>query len=111
MTSWTPHSWREKPALQMPAYPDPAVLADVENKLSKLPPLVFGGEARQLKNSLADVVDGKAFLLQGGDCAESFTEFGSQKIRDTFRVILQMAVVLTFSGSLPIEQSVRCHIP
>ena len=102
MTSWTPHSWREKPALQMPAYPDAAVLADVENKLSKLPPLVFGGEARQLKNSLADVVAGKAFLLQGGDCAESFTEFGSQKIRDTFRVILQMAVVLTFSGSLPI---------
>lgn len=102
MTTWTPNSWREKPALQMPNYPDQAKVDEVEGKLAKLPPLVFGGEARQLKSSLADVAAGRAFLLQGGDCAESFSEFSSLKIRDTFRVILQMAVVLTFSGSLPV---------
>ena len=102
MTKWTPDSWREKPALQLPNYPDPAALKEAEVQLRKLPPLVFAGEARTLKSKLANVANGNAFLLQGGDCAESFKEFGSQKIRDTFRVLLQMAVVLTFAGGLPV---------
>ncbi len=100
--NWTPQSWREKPALQMPVYPDAAALKSAEDVLSHLPPLVFAGEARNLRKSLADVCLGQAFLLQGGDCAESFAEFNANKIRDTFRVILQMAVVLTYAGSLPV---------
>lgn len=102
MTHWTPQSWREKPALQLPTYPDQSALKEAEAKLGKLPPLVFAGEARTLKSKLAQVSQGKAFLLQGGDCAESFEEFGANKIRDTFRVLLQMAVVLTFGGGLPV---------
>lgn len=102
MTHWTPQSWREKPALQLPTYPDQSALKEAEAKLAKLPPLVFAGEARTLKSKLAQVSQGKAFLLQGGDCAESFEEFGANKIRDTFRVLLQMAVVLTFGGGLPV---------
>ncbi len=102
MTQWTPQSWREKTALQLPKYPDQSALKDVEDRLSKLPPLVFAGEARTLKAKLAQVSEGKAFLLQGGDCAESFEEFSSNKIRDTFRVLLQMAVVMTFGGGLPV---------
>ena len=99
---WSPASWRGKPAKQLPAYPDAAALAQAEEILRKFPPLVFAGEARNLKKQLADVCAGNAFLLQGGDCAESFAEFGALKIRDSFRVILQMAIVMAFSGSIPV---------
>jgi len=101
-TDWTPTSWREKPIVQVPDYPDAAKLADVENALSRVPPLVFAGEARSLKKSLGAVADGKAFALMGGDCAESFAEFHPDNIRDTFRVILQMAFVLTFGAAMPV---------
>lgn len=100
--NWTPTSWREKPVVQMPDYPDAAKLAGVEDALSRVPPLVFAGEARSLKKSLGDVAEGNAFALMGGDCAESFAEFHPDNIRDTFRVILQMAFVLTFGAAMPI---------
>src|SRR5215510_9914328 len=99
---WTPDSWRSKPVLQMPQYPDAGALADVEAQLSTFPPLVFAGEARNLKKALARVAKGEAFLLQGGDCAESFAEHGANNIRDFFRVLLQMAVVLTYAGAVPV---------
>ncbi len=99
---WTPASWRAKPIEQAPVYPDLEALAAVEAKLATYPPLVFAGEARKLKAKLADVAHGKAFLLQGGDCAESFAEHGADNIRDFFRVFLQMAVVLTFAATLPV---------
>ncbi|HEX5379336.1 MAG TPA: 3-deoxy-7-phosphoheptulonate synthase class II [Phenylobacterium sp.] len=100
---WTPASWRSKEAKHVPSdYPDLAALANVEQILRGMPPLVFAGEARRLKSLLGDVADGKAFLLQGGDCAESFKEFHADNIRDTFRLILQMAVVLTFAGGKPV---------
>ncbi len=105
---WTPQSWRTKPAKHIPAdYPDPALLARVEDELRRMPPLVFAGEARRLKGLLADVSAGKAFLLQGGDCAESFKEFSADNIRDTFRLLLQMAVVLTFAGGKPVVKVAR----
>ncbi|GAA6157371.1 3-deoxy-7-phosphoheptulonate synthase class II [Pyruvatibacter sp.] len=100
--TWTPQSWREKPAKHIPDYPDAGKLADVEKTLAGYPPLVFAGEARQLKADLAEVAEGNAFLLQGGDCAESFAEFHPDNIRDTFRVLLQMAVVLTFAAGSPV---------
>ncbi|MFD2677777.1 class II 3-deoxy-7-phosphoheptulonate synthase [Camelimonas lactis] len=99
---WTPASWRQKPVQQMPAYPDAAALAAVEEQLSAFPPLVFAGEARQLKRALGKVAAGEAFLLQGGDCAEAFAEHSADNIRDFFRVFLQMAVVLTFAGASPV---------
>jgi 3-deoxy-7-phosphoheptulonate synthase len=99
---WTPDSWREKPILQVPDYPDQDKLNAVEKELSGYPPLVFAGEARRLKAGLAKVARGEAFLLQGGDCAESFAEFHPDNIRDTFRVLLQMAIVLTFGAACPI---------
>ena len=99
---WSPDSWRRKNIKQVPEYPDPARLADAERRLRRFPPLVFAGEARRLRASLAEVAAGRAFLLQGGDCAESFAEFHPDNIRDTFRVILQMAVVLTFAAGLPV---------
>ena len=99
---WTPESWRSKPVLQMPNYPDARALADVEAQLATFPPLVFAGEARNLKKALGRVARGEAFLLQGGDCAESFAEHGANNIRDFFRVFLQMAVVLTYAGALPV---------
>jgi 3-deoxy-7-phosphoheptulonate synthase len=99
---WTPDSWRSYKGLQMPTYNDSAALRATEETLRSYPPLVFAGEARNLTAELAAVVDGKAFLLQGGDCAESFAEFHPNNIRDTFRVILQMAVVLTFASKLPV---------
>jgi 3-deoxy-7-phosphoheptulonate synthase len=99
---WTPDSWRAHKGLQMPTYNDGAALAATEETLRNYPPLVFAGEARNLTSELADVANGKAFLLQGGDCAESFAEFHPNNIRDTFRVILQMAVVLTFASKLPV---------
>ena len=101
--TWTRDSWRAKPAKHIPEdYPDPAAVAAVEAELSTYPPLVFAGEARRLRASLADVAAGKAFLLQGGDCAESFKEFHPDNIRDTFRVLLQMAVALTFGAAMPV---------
>ena len=99
---WTPDSWRKKPIQQVPDYPDRQALADVEKQLSTFPPLVFAGEARSLKKQLARVANGQAFLLQGGDCAESFAEHGANNIRDFFRVFLQMAIVLTYAGALPV---------
>jgi 3-deoxy-7-phosphoheptulonate synthase len=99
---WTPDSWRTRPAAQMPEYPDRQALAEVESKLHRYPPLVFAGEARRLREGLADVSAGRAFLLQGGDCAESFAEFHPDNIRDTLRVFLQMAVVLTFGAAMPV---------
>jgi len=99
---WTPESWRKKEALHQPVYPDAEVLADAEARLRRFPPLVFAGEARNLKAKLAKVTEGKAFLLQGGDCAESFADFHPDNIRDTFRVLLQMAVVLTFGAACPV---------
>lgn len=99
---WTPSSWQTKPAAQMPEYSDAAAVTRVTETLSGFPPLVFAGEARRLKGDLARVAEGKAFLLQGGDCAESFGDFRANSIRDTFRVLLQMAVVLTFAGAMPV---------
>ena len=99
---WSPDSWRKKPILQVPDYPDATVLADVERQLATFPPLVFAGEARALKAHLARVAAGEAFLLQGGDCSESFAEHGANNIRDFFRVFLQMAVVLTFAAASPV---------
>lgn len=102
MLNWTPDSWRNKPVAQHPDYPDAAKLAEAEARLGRMPPLVFAGESRSLLSDLADVSQGNAFLLQGGDCAESFAEFDANKIRNTFQVLLQMAVVLTFAGSCPV---------
>jgi 3-deoxy-7-phosphoheptulonate synthase len=99
---WTPESWRSLAVQQVPAYPDPEALRSVEAQLAGFPPLVFAGEARKLKRALAKVAAGEAFLLQGGDCAESFAEHSADNIRDFFRVFLQMAVVLTFAGSSPV---------
>ena len=103
MTSkWAPDTWRKFPVMQMPDYADAAKLAAVEGQLAGYPPLVFAGEARKLKKRLANVAEGKGFLLQGGDCAESFAEHSADNIRDFFRVFLQMAVVLTFAGGQPV---------
>src|SRR5579863_3479952 len=100
--NWTPQSWRDLPIRQVPGYADEAALRRVEDTLHHFPPLVFAGEARRLKERLADVAAGKAFLLQGGDCAESFAEFHPDNIRDSFKVLLQMAVVLTFGAGCPV---------
>jgi len=99
---WTPDSWRNRPIVQVPDYPDAKALADVEKQLASFPPLVFAGEARSLKKALARVAAGEAFLLQGGDCAESFAEHGANNIRDFFRMFLQMAVVLTYAAASPV---------
>ncbi len=99
---WSPSSWRSRPARQMPAYEDAGRLAEVEGRLRGFPPLVFAGEARDLRRQLAEVAAGRGFLLQGGDCAESFAEFHPNNIRDTLRVLLQMAVVLNFAAGMPV---------
>ncbi len=104
---WEPRTWRDKPAKQLPDYPDLAKLEAAEKTLSAMPPLVFAGEARRLKAQLAEVSAGNAFVLQGGDCAESFAEFGANKIRDTFRVLLQMAIIMTYGGTVPIVKMGR----
>jgi 3-deoxy-7-phosphoheptulonate synthase len=101
-SNWTPRSWRDRPVLQVPTYPDSARLDAAEAQLRKFTPLVFAGEARELKHQLAEVAEGRAFLLQGGDCAESFAEHGADHIRDFFRVFLQMAIVLTHGASKPV---------
>ncbi|MDP3266973.1 MAG: 3-deoxy-7-phosphoheptulonate synthase class II [Sulfuricurvum sp.] len=102
MGNWSRSSWRDMPIKQQPVYPNKKHLEEVESLLKNYPPLVFAGEARNLKKSLADVCNGKAFLLQGGDCAESFSEFHAHNIRDTFKVMMQMAVVMTFAGGVPV---------
>src|SRR5947209_11299866 len=99
---WTPESWRAKPVEQAPVYKDAAVLKETERQLAGYPPLVFAGEARKLKRALASAEAGEAFLLQGGDCAESFAEHSADNIRDFFRVFLQMAVVMTYAAASPI---------
>ncbi|MBW6506828.1 MAG: 3-deoxy-7-phosphoheptulonate synthase class II [Rhodobacteraceae bacterium] len=101
-TAWTKSDWRKLPRLQMPDYPDAVAVGAVEAQLGRMPPLVFAGEARKLKRALGQVAEGKAFLLQGGDCAESFAEFSADNIRDTFKVLLQMAVVLTWGAKVPV---------
>ena len=107
MNNWQPDSWRAKPILQQPEYEDKAELDQVEQTLSSYPPLVFAAEARELRRQLGQVCEGKGFLLQGGDCAESFSEFNAPKIRDTFKVLLQMAIVLTFAGRCPVTKVAR----
>ena len=107
MNNWQPDSWRAKPILQQPEYEDKAELDRVEQTLGSYPPLVFAAEARELRRQLGQVCEGKGFLLQGGDCAESFNEFNAPKIRDTFKVLLQMAIVLTFAGRCPVTKVAR----
>jgi len=102
MNHWNPSSWRNFPIKQQPTYNDLEKLQKVEKELGSYPPLIFAGEALSLRNKLADVVNGKAFLLQGGDCAESFTSFDANNIKDLFKVMMQMAIVLTFSGGCPV---------
>eukprot|EP00567_Pseudictyota_dubia_P016612 CAMPEP_0197453122 /NCGR_PEP_ID=MMETSP1175-20131217/34025_1 /TAXON_ID=1003142 /ORGANISM="Triceratium dubium, Strain CCMP147" /LENGTH=492 /DNA_ID=CAMNT_0042986303 /DNA_START=291 /DNA_END=1769 /DNA_ORIENTATION=- len=101
-SNWSPSSWRQKEAKQIPKYPDEEALKEAEAKLSKSAPLVFAGEVRNLSDQLANAARGDAFVLFGGDCAESFDEFSTDHIRDTFRVILQMALILTHAGSKPV---------
>jgi len=102
MSIWSPSSWHSLPILQQPTYPDQAHLQRVLDELKNYPPLVFAGEVRSLKSQLAEVSEGRAFLLQGGDCAESFSEFHADNIRDTFKALMQMAIVMTFSAGLPV---------
>jgi 3-deoxy-7-phosphoheptulonate synthase len=102
MTDWHKTDWRKKPRIQMPDYTDAKALENVEARLSQYPPLVFAGEARRLKSALGDASRGDAFLLQGGDCAEAFDQFSAVAIRDTFKVMLQMAVVLTYGAKVPV---------
>ncbi|NNF24327.1 MAG: 3-deoxy-7-phosphoheptulonate synthase class II, partial [Rhodobacteraceae bacterium] len=102
MAEWQKSGWRAKPRVQMPDYTDAKALAKVEAKLATYPPLVFAGEARRLKSELAKAASGDAFLLQGGDCAESFGDFKADNIRDTFKVMLQMAMVLTYGAKVPV---------
>jgi 3-deoxy-7-phosphoheptulonate synthase len=105
--SWSPQSWRDKPICQAPDYPDRAALAEAEAELRALPPLIFAGEARALRAELACAAAGEAFLLLGGDCAESFGEFHANAVRDTLKVLLQMAVVLSYAAGAPVVKVAR----
>jgi 3-deoxy-7-phosphoheptulonate synthase len=107
MTAWSPSSWRARPVRQAPDYPDASALTAVEKTLATYPPLLFAGESRTLKAKLADVAAGRAFLLQGGDCAESFAELSANSIRDMLRVFLQMSVVLTYAAAVPVVKVAR----
>lgn len=107
MKNWTPDSWRNVPILQQPNYKDLKALSNVEQQISSFPPLVFAEETRELYRQLGEVAEGRGFLLQGGDCAESFADFNAANIRDTFKVMLQMAVVLTFGGKVPVTKIAR----
>src|SRR5680860_47452 len=102
MTTWSPGSWREMTAAQQPEWPDERELKSALEELAALPPLVFAGEARSLQSALASVTEGKAFLLQAGDCAESFADFSADAIRDKLKIVLQMAVVLTYAAGMPV---------
>lgn len=99
---WSPDSWKSKKALQLPEYQNEEDVERVLKTIESFPPIVFAGEARTLEERLGEAAMGRAFLLQGGDCAESFKEFSANNIRDTFRVLLQMGVVLTFGGQVPV---------
>jgi 3-deoxy-7-phosphoheptulonate synthase len=101
-TTWSAASWRQYPAAQQPPWPDADALKRAEAELSTAPPLVFAGESRLLMSQLADVVEGRAFLLQAGDCAESFADFTADSIRDKLKIILQMAVALTYAAGVPV---------
>jgi 3-deoxy-7-phosphoheptulonate synthase len=105
--SWSPQSWRDRAIAQAPGYPDAAALAAAEAELRTLPPLIFAGEARALKAQLARAAVGDAFLLQAGDCAESFAEFHANAVRDTVKVLLQMAVVLSYAAAVPVVKVAR----
>ncbi len=107
MSIWTPDGWRNFPIQQQPTYKDQTLLSDVEQQLQNFPPLVFAEETRELHRQLGEVAEGRGFLLQGGDCAESFADFNAANIRDTFKVMLQMAVVLTFGGKVPVTKIAR----
>ena len=107
MKPWSPNSWRDFPIVQQPTYPDQQALASVEQEINSAPPLVFAEETRSLFKHLEDVCEGRAFLLQGGDCAESFADFSATNIRDTFKTLLQMAVVLTYGGKCPVVKIAR----
>ena len=102
MKNWKKNSWRKYPVKHIPEYPDKKELDAVLDKIGTFPPLVFAGETRHLKDQLAEVGDGKAFLLQGGDCAESFDDFNADYIRDSFKVLLQMSVTLIAAGNCPV---------
>jgi 3-deoxy-7-phosphoheptulonate synthase len=104
---WSPASWRKFPAAQQPEWPDADALKKAEARLATVPPLVFAGEARQLTEQLAQVANGEAFLLQAGDCAESFAEFSADSIRDKLKIILQMAVALTYAAGVPVVKMGR----
>ncbi|MDG1153777.1 MAG: 3-deoxy-7-phosphoheptulonate synthase class II [Alphaproteobacteria bacterium] len=104
---WAPNSWREKQALQIPKYPNQELLVKAEQIIAKQAPLIFAGEARNLKKHLAKVCRGEAFLLQGGDCAESFRDFSANNVKDNFKIILQMSIILTFAGSMPVVKIAR----
>ena len=101
-STWTPPSWRDRTAFQQPAWPEPGLLEEAVAQLKAMPPLVFAGEARALRAALGEVAEGRAFLLQAGDCAESFREFTAVAIREKLRILLQMAAVLTYAGALPV---------
>ncbi|NVK23307.1 MAG: 3-deoxy-7-phosphoheptulonate synthase class II [Gammaproteobacteria bacterium] len=107
MSNWTPDSWRALPILQQPTYENQTELKEVEQQIASFPPLVFAEETRELRRQLGEVAEGRGFLLQGGDCAESFADFNAANIRDTFKVMLQMAVVLTFGGKVPVTKIAR----
>src|SRR5919202_1338464 len=107
VADWTPKSWRARPALQQPEWPDPAALDDALDRLTRMPPLVFAGEVRNLTAALGEVSEGKSFLLQAGDCAESFDWFSADSIRDKLKVILQMAVVVTYGAGGPVVKMGR----
>src|SRR5271155_5585779 len=101
-SSWSAASWRKFPAAQQPAWPDAESLKKAEAQLAALPPLAFAGEARRLTSQLADVANGRALVLQAGDCAESFADFSADSIRDKLKIILQMAVALTYAAGVPV---------
>ncbi len=107
MTIWTPDSWRKLPIQQQPTYKDQQLLKQVESQIQSYPPLVFAAETRELHRQLGEVANGRGFILQGGDCAESFNDFNAANIRDTFKVMLQMAIVLTFGGKVPVTKIAR----
>ena len=109
-SKWSPESWKAKTALQQPEYPDVAELEAVLETIEAFPPIVFAGEARLLEERLGQAAMGEAFLLQGGDCAESFKEFNANNIRDTFRILLQMGAVLMFGGQVPVVKVRLCFV-
>ena len=107
LNDWTPESWRDFPALQQPNYPDEEALRAAVGEIRRMPPLVFAGETRTLQDRLAAAARGEAFLVQGGDCAESFEQFSTNKVRDLYRLLLQMSVVVQYGGGMPVVKIAR----